>query len=568
MRKEEVYSFIFSLMKRIEYSRDSQFNKINKILFLTIYYSIFENKYIQAIKEDSDDEQVQAFVDNFLSEEEKDIEELIEENEFKKIGESSILKYKEAKESIECIKKDNQKDEPKEKNDEDKSIETDKFKKVEENSILKYKEAKAEMEIIKNSKVEDDDEIKNESDDSTSKDEFIKIEEKNISNYKEIKNYIKKIQEEETDLQNVDEIKESKVQQDVFNDTEASKIEEKNIFNYKESKMIIDNIKEDMEVEEKKEDIIEEKKPDSVIEEKDEFKKVEEKNIFKYIDAKVEVDSIKNEINNLENKIDKEDRKDENLLIDNHENKFYKIEEKNINDKVSAKKEIEEIMKKDEDLKKKFKLEVNEYQQITNNLKTIIETKCNTKNMESKVGTNLSDNVKSRINHHKIKTLVKIADSSISEVLYGKVKFSKPVIKIIDIRGYVTFKNISLVKNSYKINCEDSIIMYNGTVRVDLQYLEDTKIHCSNIDAVPKYYLMYIPFSGTKSVTIDDEEFINEKDVDDKISIDIKSSEFAYDTSLQNERCIGPYVKVYSECEVFIILECSVDILMKKIIEN
>lgn len=560
MRKEGVYSFILNLMKRIEYSRESQFNKINKILFLTIYYNIFESKYSEVIKEDSDDKQVQDFIDNFLVEEDKNIEEIMEENDFKKIEESSILKYKEAKESIENIIKDKQEDEPEEKEDEDDSIETDKFKKVDENNMLKYKDAKAEVEIIKNSKVEVENDIKNESDDSNLKDEFKKIEEKNISNYKEVKDNIKKIEEEKENLQNVEETKEIKLQDDVFNETEASKIEEKNIFNYKESKILIESIKENVE--------IEDKKVDNTIEQEDEFKKVEENNIFKYTDAKLEVDNIKNDNNDLENKTDIDEIEDDNLLINNDENKFYKIEEKNINDNISARKEIEEITKKNEELKKKYKLEIKEYQQITNNLKTIIETKCKTKNRVSKGGTNVYDNVKREVNPPKIKTFVKIADSSISEVLYGKVKFSKPVIKIIDIRGYVTFKNINLIKSSYKTRCEDSVIMYDGTVRVDLQYLEDTKIHCSNIDAVPKYYLMYIPFSGSKSVIIDDEEFINEKYINDKISIDIKSSEFAYDTSLQGERCIGPYIKVYKECEIFIIMECNVDILMKKIIES
>lgn len=561
MRKEEVYSFILSLMKRIEYSRENQFNKINKILFLTIYYNIFESKYSEVIKEDSDDKQIQDFIDNFLTEEEKDIEELIEENEFKKVEESSILKYKEAKESIENIKKHQQDNAPEVKKDEENIVEEDKFKKVEENNILKYKDAKAEVEIIKNSKVEVEEDIKDESgDDSNLKYEFIKVEEKNISNYKEVKENIKKIEEEKDNLQNAKEKKEMKAQDEFFNETEANKIEEKNIFNYRESKVVIESIKENAE--------IQEKKKDDTIEQEEEFKKVEENNIFKYKDAKSEVNNIKNNNDALENQINKGEIKEENLLINNEENKFYKIEEKNINDKVSARKEIDEITKKNEGLKKKYKLEVNEYQQITNNLKNIMEIKGNTKSNISKDMTTLYDNIKREVQPTKIETFVKISDSAISEVLYGKVKFSKPIIKIIDVRGYVTFKNISLVKNSYKPNCEDSIIMYNGTVRVDLQYLEDTKVHCSNIDAVPKYYLMYIPFSGTKSVIIDDEDFLNEKDINDKISIDIRSTEFAYDTSLQGERCIGPYIKLYRECEVFIIMECGVNILMKKIIET
>ena len=350
-----------------------------------------------------------------------------------------------------------------------------------------------------------------------------------------------------------------------------NKIEERMIEDESKAKEVIDKIKEQSNLNNEKIKGIK-------------SNRVEEKIIGKEIEVKESIDKIKKGNNSndekLTNKFNKIDERATNQSLEakkeiekikqkhgekeeNKTTKFHKIQEKNIYNHRVAEEKIKQIksnLDKDIEFKNKRYL----CQHITNDIKLVLDAQ--ESENEKDIEPNDIQNHSGKVQSFKVKVSAKIAEVEIKEALYGRVRFSKPILGIIDVKNLVMIRKMDLIKNLAQGEEENAILMYEGVVRVAIEYLEDVRICSKNIDAVSKYYLTYIPFQGVKKVKIDDEDFKKEEVLNNKIYFDMKSSEFAIDTTLSEEKSRGQYINVYGQCEAFIILECMINIFMKKIL--
>lgn len=170
------------------------------------------------------------------------------------------------------------------------------------------------------------------------------------------------------------------------------------------------------------------------------------------------------------------------------------------------------------------------------------------------------------LNDIMVKIPVKIASIDINEMFYGDVVFEKPIISILSVHNevFITEKNIvpSLNKNILKGD-----LFYEGYLRCQIEYLEDTSICNNHVYGESKYFIAFLPFEGTKEIELNCSLFNTSEWLVNDFIFDINKYDFNVKTTLKGSIKINKYLMLYNECNIILDFHCEGIIAQKKLVK-
>lgn len=166
----------------------------------------------------------------------------------------------------------------------------------------------------------------------------------------------------------------------------------------------------------------------------------------------------------------------------------------------------------------------------------------------------------------KAKVPVLIGATKITEVFHGEVIFSKPIISILRVTNQIFITNKSISPTLHSQDNTNTVLNYEGFLKIHLEYLEDVIIEESQIKCDSKYYIMFIPFLGEKDLNVTDEIINSSNIVLQDFALDINKSTFSVDTCLE-EPCKGnKYINLYKICNLTLTVDCDVSLYITKLV--
>jgi len=169
------------------------------------------------------------------------------------------------------------------------------------------------------------------------------------------------------------------------------------------------------------------------------------------------------------------------------------------------------------------------------------------------------------LNDIMVKVPVKIASIDINEMFYGDVVFEKPIISILSVHNevFITEKNIvpSLNKNILKGD-----LFYEGYLRCQIEYLEDTSICNNHVLGESKYFITFLPFEGTKEIELNCSLFDTSEWLVNDFIFDINKYDFNVKTTLEGSSKINKYIRLYNKCNIILDFNCEGIIAQRKLV--
>lgn len=170
------------------------------------------------------------------------------------------------------------------------------------------------------------------------------------------------------------------------------------------------------------------------------------------------------------------------------------------------------------------------------------------------------------LNDIMVKVPVKIASIDINEMFYGDVVFEKPIISILSVHNevFITEKNIvpSLETNLLKGN-----LFYEGYLKCQIEYLEDTSTCINHMYGEAKYFITFIPFEGTKEIELNCSLFDTSEWLVKDFIFDINKYDFNVKTTLEGSNKVNKYIILYNKCNIILDFNCEGIIAQRKLVK-
>lgn len=180
---------------------------------------------------------------------------------------------------------------------------------------------------------------------------------------------------------------------------------------------------------------------------------------------------------------------------------------------------------------------------------------------------NLNPIIQKPITDFKTKVPVLIGSTNITEVFHGKINFSTPIISILKVTNELFITNKSLFPTLTCTNNNNSTLYYEGFLKTQLEYLKGISTKESEITAGSKYYIMCIPFSGSKSLNINDEIINSTNIILQNFTLEINKSTFSIDNHLDEPVKGNKYINFYKSCNLTVKVDCHISLYRKKLIQ-